>query len=286
MGYLHIRNLSTKDQEILMFKECYALEKVHGTSAHISWNNNNLGFFSGGEKYEKFVKLFDHDSLIKTLSERHLNQKVIIYGEAYGGSQQGMRETYGNELCFIAFDVAIFDSWLDVPNANDVCNKLGLEFVPWSKVPANIATLNQLRDAPSEVAQRRGCGAQKCREGVVLRPLIELTKNNGERVILKHKGEAFSERKTPQKILDPEKLQILTKANEIAEEWVTPRRLEHVLQKIPQDIGLESTRLVIDSMIEDILREAKGEIVDSIDARKAIGKRTVKLFKNKLNQND
>ena len=29
MGYIHIGNLY-KDQEILLFKECYALEKIHG----------------------------------------------------------------------------------------------------------------------------------------------------------------------------------------------------------------------------------------------------------------
>jgi len=41
-------------------------------------------------------------------------------------------------------------------------------------------------------------------------------------------------------------------------------------------------------MIEDVTREAKGEIVDSPDARKAIGKRTADLFKarekNKLKE--
>jgi hypothetical protein len=30
MGYLHIDNLY-KSQDILLFKRCYALEKIHGT---------------------------------------------------------------------------------------------------------------------------------------------------------------------------------------------------------------------------------------------------------------
>jgi hypothetical protein len=34
MGYAHINNLY-KDQEILIFKHVWALEKIHGTSAHI-----------------------------------------------------------------------------------------------------------------------------------------------------------------------------------------------------------------------------------------------------------
>ena len=49
MGYLHIPNLY-KAQEILMFKRCYALEKIHGTSAHIAWDGNHIRFFSGGER--------------------------------------------------------------------------------------------------------------------------------------------------------------------------------------------------------------------------------------------
>ena len=36
MGYAHIENLY-KNQTILLFRRCWALEKVHGTSAHITY---------------------------------------------------------------------------------------------------------------------------------------------------------------------------------------------------------------------------------------------------------
>jgi hypothetical protein len=67
MGYQHINNLY-KSQEILAFKRCYSLEKIHGTSAHINWKQwrvdvdelaYRLTFFSGGEKQDKFEDLFD-----------------------------------------------------------------------------------------------------------------------------------------------------------------------------------------------------------------------------------
>ena len=58
MGYLHIDNLY-KNQTIMIFRECYALEKVHGTSAHISFKEGQLHFSAGGEKHDNFVKLFD-----------------------------------------------------------------------------------------------------------------------------------------------------------------------------------------------------------------------------------
>ena len=56
-------------------KECYALEKIHGTSANIRFKKNkefvegnNLStilFFSGGTKHGTFVKMFDEKELLK-----------------------------------------------------------------------------------------------------------------------------------------------------------------------------------------------------------------------------
>lgn len=280
MGYLHILNLY-KEQKILLFRECYALEKVHGTSAHISWNDGKLGFFSGGEKHENFIKIFDHEAL-KAGFERLGCTKVIIYGEAYGGKCQGMKDTYGAELRFIAFDVQIDELWLSVPKMDKVSTDLGLEVVPWVKVPTELSILDAERDKPSEVAIRRGCGNDKYREGVVLRPLEEMTMNNGERVISKHKGEKFSERATSQKIVDPSKLAVLEAADAIADEWATPMRLVHVLDKLP-GVEIQDMPKIIAAMIEDVFREAKGEIIESKEARAAIGKRTAVMFKKHLN---
>ncbi len=121
---------------------------------------------------------------------------------------------------------------------------------------------------------------------MVLRPLVELTKNNGERIIVKHKQEAFSERATPQKVIDPNKLQVLQEANSIAQEWVVQHRLIHVLSKLEvneQVLDMTAVPKVIKAMIEDVYREGKGEIVESKDVQAAIGKRTAQMFKEHLN---
>jgi hypothetical protein len=279
MGYLHIENLYRPTaQIILLFKECYAMEKVHGTSAHISWKNNQVTFFSGGESPTNFRSLFDEQALFNDFTILG-HPDVTIYGEAYGGKQQGMRHTYGDKLCFIVFDIKIGDIWLTVPNMADVAAKFGLEVVPWLKVSTDLASLDLERDRPSEVAIRRGIAVPKAREGVVLRPLAEFIASNGSRVIAKHKCSEFSETKTPRPIVDPSKLSILNDAQSIADEWVTPMRLEHILQKLPSDVGMEATPKVINAMIEDVFREAKGEIIESKEAKAAIGKVTAKLFK-------
>ena len=89
MGYLHIDNLY-KNVDVLAFKEVYVLEKIHGTSAHIGWKvEEKLNFFSGGEKHENFVKLFDEAMLrAKFLegglrdAESMLDQLVAFCGDA------------------------------------------------------------------------------------------------------------------------------------------------------------------------------------------------------------
>lgn len=255
---------------------------MHGTSAHVSWSNGGkLSFFSGGENHEKFVKLFNSEALISKFQEIGQND-VIIYGEAYGGKCQGMSNTYGKELKFIAFDVKIGESWLSVPQAEDFVKGFNIEFVHYVKVNTDLKSLDAERDAFSVQAVRNGCGNDKLREGVVLRPLIELTKNNGGRIICKHKGAAFSETKTPREV-NPEKAQWIRDAENVAKEWVTLNRLNNVLSHLPEgEIKMENMWKIINLMVEDVKKEDTGEIVWNREVEKAIGKETAIIFKKKL----
>ena len=278
MSYMHIENLY-KAKEILLFKECYAMEKIHGTSAHVSWNDGRLGFFSGGESREKFCALFNAVELSANFQTLGHN-KVIVYGEAYGGKCQGMKATYGDRLRFIAFEVLIGESWLNVPAADEVVKALGLDFVAWKMIPTELEVLDSVMLDDSEQAVRNGMGPGHKREGIVLRPPIEVKMNNGARIIAKHKREDFQETKTSRP-LDADKLQVLEEAEAIANEWVTEIRLSHVLDAFP-DAGMKQMGEIIKAMNVDIEREAAGEIVESKAARQAIGKRTAIMMKSRL----
>jgi hypothetical protein len=275
MGYKHIDNLY-KNQAILLFKECYALEKIHGTSAHITWDNGAITYFPGGEKLELFVTLFDEAKLREAFTALG-HAQVTVFGEAYGGKTQGQSWRYGRIFRFVAFEVAVGEAWLSVPDAAEVVAKLGLEFVYYKRIPAELSAIDAERDAPSEQAKRNGIEGDQPREGVVLRPLEEMVRCNCERVVAKHKRDEERETRTPRQV-NTEKAAILREAQAIADEWVTPTRLAHVLDKLGP-VGLENMPEVIRAMIEDVTREAKGEIVDSKEARKAISSATVKLFK-------
>jgi len=287
---MHIDNLY-KQAEILNFKRCYALEKIHGTSAHISYKDGQVRFFSGGENHNRFVAVmcntivenseeFDTEECIRKIEEAFASNglnDIVIYGEAYGGKQQGMSKTYGPNLKFIAFDVKIDDKWLAVPLAEAIVKAIGLEFVDYVEIETSIEAINAERDKPSTQAIRNGMGEQ-IREGVVLRPLTEYTKNNGNRVIVKHKRDEFKETKTPREV-SPEQLAVLSEAGQVADEWVTPMRLAHVLDKLPEATTMKAVPDVIRAMQEDVEREGEGEIVWSKEVRSAVSNKTVGLYK-------
>lgn len=285
MSYRHIENLY-KNRDVLMFKQVVASEKVHGTSAHVFYNaeEDKLVFFSGGASHEEFLKFFDQDSLLEAFrnnASEHQVKTIIIYGEAYGGKMQGMRETYGPQLRFIAFEVLIDEQWMNPIQADKIATKLGFEFVPYKVIDATEEAIEAEKMADSEVAIRRGMGSGHMREGVVLRPLAEVQFQNGGRIISKHKRPEFAEREHAPKAFDLDQQKVLEDAKEVADEWVTAMRLNHVLDNFP-DVSMADTNKVIASMIEDVEREAEGEILVSKEVRKAIGKKTVKLLRERL----
>ena len=292
MGYMKINNLY-KDQRVMAFKELYSLEKIHGSSSHISFKDNELQFFGGGEKHEKFVSIFDADELIEKFTRIGVPE-VKVHGEVYGGKQQGMKGTYGDQTRFVAFDVKMGENWLSVEKAEKVVLDLGLEFVHYVKIPATLEAIDAERDKPSTQAMRNGLGevtdkfghCPPISEGVVLKPLEEMTGNNGARVMCKHKRNDFMETKTPRTV-DPEKLKVLSDARDVAEEWVVEMRLNHVLDKI-EDPCMEKMPEIIKAMMDDVKVEGEGEIIWSSEVSKAIGKQTAiltkKYFQDKLKE--
>jgi len=275
LGYLHIPNLY-KDRTILMFREVWALEKLHGTSSHISYKDGNLSFFSGCASIQLFKQLFNEDLLAQRFRDLQDVRGMTIFGEAYGPILK-MSQTYGNKLCFVAFDVQIGDNFLSVPQAEAFCLGMDIEFVYYQKTMTDLALLDAIKESPSVQAIRNGIGDDKRQEGIVLRPLIELRKNNGDRIICKHKNAEFMETATERPI-SAEKLQVMEEARAIATEWVTEMRLQHVLDKIP-GVDIRKMGDIIRAMHEDVQREAAGEIVWSKEAANEVARKTSELAK-------
>lgn len=285
MGYMHINNLYA-DQRILSHPECFALEKIHGTSAHVRWQDGKVWLHHGGESAHSFGALFDLDDLAN-LFESHfgMGTTVVIYGEAYGGKQQKNAWRYGPVLKFVAFDVNVADQWCAVPEAHSIVSYMGLDFVHYVRIETKLSIIDAERDAISEQAVRNGVtthgGEFIRREGVVLRQVNEEKDDRGNRIMAKHKRAEERETKT-ERVVDASKAEKIKEARAIAEEWVTPMRLTHVLDKLPEAVDMTFTRQVISAMIEDVEREAGDEIEPSQASRTEIGRRTGQLFKSHL----
>jgi len=255
---------------------------VHNTSAHISFDGKNLTFFSGGAEYEKFISLFDKETLLKHFQEIYHGHPIIIFGEAYGGKILKMSHTYGPSLKFVAFDVKIGDSWLNVPTAEKISKNFGLEFVHYVRIPTDLELLNNEMERDSVQGIRNGMGEGHPSEGIILRPIEEMIKNNGSRVIAKHKKAKFCETASVPKIVDPEKLQKLKDADQISSYWVTFMRLEHVADEIRKEILVENIRDFIQGMVDDVKKESVGEVEWSNEVEKSIGRATALCVKNYL----
>ncbi len=286
MGYAKINNLY-KDQTLLEHDEVYALEKIHGTSAHIAFNKGNINFYAGGMKHELFISIFQNHPVEWLLRNKLSNEnEVVIYGEAYGGSMQRMQHVYGDKARFIAFDVKYNGIWLNVPDAHSFCTHLQLEFVDYVKIPTKLSLLDEERDKHSVQAIRNGVGEGKPREGVVLRPLQEGFDRRGNRLIAKHKNAQHNETKT-QREVDPTKLVKLKEAKAIAEEWVTEMRLDHVLDKCltpeqNETLDMSYTPIVIRAVLADIKKESEREIEWSKDAEREVCTLAARLFKQRV----
>ncbi len=289
MGYRKIANLEL-GHNVLLFKEVLSLEKVHGTSAHITFKDGQLKFFSGGEKHNNFIGLFDEKELLeKFVALGHT--VVTVYGEAYGGRCQRMGDTYGHDPKFIAFEVCLTppfgkEEWMPVERAEKIALSLGLEFVYYERGPATIEWLTEQRDAPSVQAVRNGMGEGKMREGVVIRPVEEFTDRWGGRILSKYKNPKFGEQKTPRSV-DPEENKKRLAAKNIAEEFTVPMRLDHVLAALCADGTFADSdgvptkkhiRFIIPAMQADIRAEEGHNFQWTEAIAKEVGTRTVKLF--------
>lgn len=303
MGYMKIPNLYKVELEMLEHDSLYILEKIHGTSAHVTIDvSGAVHYHSGGCKHDRFVEVAKCEGL-ESMYIPSGYRKMTLFGEAYGGNIQRMRHVYGNDIRFIVFDclwhnasVSATDltrpgdyQWARVPDAHFVANLAGYEFVPYCSVnmegldyAEKLAILDKLRDSYSDLGVRRGFPNQ-WGEGIIIKPSMPSTVfENGARAIAKHKNAEFLEReRQPARQADT---RIEHDAKRVADDWVTPMRLAHVLDKFPMPFSVESTPQVCSAMLDDVKLESAGEIVWSQKVERAIKVRAAELYRLMLSR--
>ncbi len=179
---------------------------------------------------------------------------------------------------------------MDLPLAQSIATAMGFPFIPFEEVSNDINTLDLLRDRPSGVAAVVFPQGPKMSEGIVIRPVHQVTDHHGDRMMVKHKQGWASETGVPMQV-DPELVGRLELGAKTAEYWVTPMRVEHVAQHIigekpsetvDKTLTMRDTKQFLDRMLADVTQEAQeaGTPLPAIDeVAKSIQKRAAQLFK-------
>lgn len=297
MGYASIDNLYA-NQTILLQPECYALEKLHGSSAHLHYipaggdpepESRGTRLSSGeailkifsGEQQANFEALFNKERLLTLFAL--LSADVRIYGECYGGKVQQNSWRYGKDLKFTAFDVKLNGEWLTIPEAEKLVKFMELEFVHYVRIETKLSLIDAERDATSEQAIRNGVttrnGEFVRREGVVLRPIEEKPDHRGNRICAKHKRKEERETKTERPV-NADKIALSKAARDVAEEWVTANRVGNARSHFSEsDWVITNMQNLIRYVLQDVYTEAGTEIEQTPENNREICKRAAQLIK-------
>ena len=112
---------------------------------------------------------------------------ATIYGEGYGEKIQDVGSKYRAGQSFIAFDVKVGDTCLDIPDRNAVLKSMGAPIVPHVGDMTVDVAISFVRTGFRSFISEEPIFA----EGLVLRPLVRLKNARGERIIAKLKHDDF-----------------------------------------------------------------------------------------------
>lgn len=164
--------------------------EVHGKTDKANMRIDEIGMLQ---------KIGDKDKLLKTftqkiqkpdgVSESYPEEECIIFGETYGkGMQKGGGRYCKDHLKFICFDVKVGGTWLRREAVEDVCQKMGIDVVPYlGEMTLDEAIEKVKAGFTSQVSEDPTLEA----EGLVLRAPLGLLDRMGRRLVTKVKTKDF-----------------------------------------------------------------------------------------------
>lgn len=170
-------------------------EKVDGTNIRVLWNGHNFEFYGRTDKAQipadlvnKLQSIFCNDKMEQMFEQLFESTEVIVIGEGYGRKIQKVGSAYNPEgVDFIVFDIMINDMYLNRFDAEDICDKLGLNMVP-------VIHTGSIQSAVDIVKSGLHSAIGNCAaEGLVGVPVVPVYDKRGNRIIVKIKGRDFEE---------------------------------------------------------------------------------------------
>jgi len=160
-------------------------EKLHGSQMKIGCINGEV--YVGGRNFwmkedvaNIYWTAFNNDQSLKEFILN--NQNVVLYGEVYGKVQKNFHyDAKPGNVKFRAFDIRRPDgTYLDVAQLHELCIEYSVPLVPQlGNIPFNKDEMEKLAEEPSLL------GNCPCREGIVIKPIVERANKWIGRTILK-----------------------------------------------------------------------------------------------------
>ena len=180
---------ATPEFEYLKDLEWVFTEKIDGTNIRIMWDGLHLGF--GGKTDKAQVPSFLIVKLQEIFSPAMFTDYgpgVCLYGEGFGARiQKGGGNYISTGVSFILFDVRIGDIWLKWEDVVDVADKMSIDSVPVIDTGCLEHAVDIVKTGFNSVVAEK----ERLAEGLIMKPAVELTNRNGERVISKIKYKDF-----------------------------------------------------------------------------------------------
>jgi len=185
---------SKPEFEYLAENKWYCTEKIDGTNMRILWDGEQveyrgktdnadiskhlLPFLEETFTNEKMSKVFGNDP----------NKKICVYGEGYGMGIQKGGNYMSDKTEFILFDVLIDDWWIQPDTLKEMAYGLEVMYVPEIGVFTLYEVINMVKKGfISNISENREYVA----EGIIAKPLVEMSNRKGERIITKIKHKDF-----------------------------------------------------------------------------------------------
>ena len=182
---------SLEEFEYLKDNEWVFTEKIDGTNIRVIWDGQNVMFGGRTDNAQiptallyKLQSYFDGNNKAKLL-DKFGSKNVVLYGEGYGHKIQGKSgEAYG-DVDFIMFDLMVDGVFWNTYAVKAVAEQLGVKSVPI----IGKGTLGQFTEMVNKGFKSNI--ADMTAEGIVARPLCELSNSRGQRIITKIKHKDF-----------------------------------------------------------------------------------------------
>jgi hypothetical protein len=171
------------------------VEKIDGTNIRVQWDGHTFNFAGRTDKAEipklllaRLQEIFLNDKMEQMFEQLFGETEVIVFGEGYGVKIQKCGGDYLQDRNdFRVFDIMVNDTYLDLSDVVDICNKLGLHMV-------HMISTGTLLEAVEFIKQKPISTHGKCiMEGLVCRPWVRIYDHQGKRIIVKIKVKDFEE---------------------------------------------------------------------------------------------